>query len=286
MLRMHLRATQLTIGIISGLFSVTALAADTPPPAAAQTPPAQTQPVAAAASIPNVKVAASTRDLWADGVDVDHVDGTTIYYKPIEGAQGKPNRVPAPLDTKLFDIKYLGPMVSTEGGLPFLLMSARPCSDCNEEKQIYAVRVDGGRSTHFVYPGKILDPKTRAVLFDARSFFGKCLPHGEQGYIVFQRERLDRRRSLQPSVFVASAGKDFLEEKLIEHHLPGLNTTLAQVKRKQCVEIVGRNRLMLRKKMSLVPRREEKQDEDDGDDDEESTKENQTDQDLPSPAAD
>lgn len=276
MLRLH------TLHTWAAALLITSISALSAPARAAETPP---QASAAEAAPAPIKVAASARDLWADGIDIDHIDGSTIYYKPIEGAQGKPSRIPAPLDTKLFDIKYLGPMSSEEGGLPYLLMSARPCSDCNEEKQIYAVRVDGARSTHFVYPGKILDPKTRAVLFDARSFLGKCLPHGGQGYIVFQRERLDRRRSLQPSVFTASAGKDFIEEKLIEHHLPGLNTTLAQVKRKQCSEIIGRNRLMLRKKMSLVPRREGKPDDDD-DEDEETTKENQTDQDLPSPAAD
>jgi hypothetical protein len=131
------------------------------------------------------------------------------------------------------------------------------------------VRVDGGRSTHFVYPGRILDPKTRATLLESRAFFGRCLAGRGELYAVFQRERVDRRRSLQSSLFVAEPAADLIHEELIERRLPRLSFTLKRVRAKQCVEIDGRSRMMLSKPLDLTPRRggdDEESDEDDRND--------------------
>ncbi|MBL7714023.1 MAG: hypothetical protein JNL01_01060 [Bdellovibrionales bacterium] len=208
---------------------------------------------------------------------IDRVEGSLIHFKAAT-ADAKP---PAPLDTKLYEIKPFGILESPAGGKPYILMSARTCQDCTEEKQVFALQIDGKKSTHFVYPGKILDPKTKALLMESRGFYGKCLPGDTRKdvYLVYQRERLDRRRSLQPSVFVSTPGKSFLEEKLIDYRMPNIKHTLAQVKNKQCAEIEGRNRLMLRKPMSLTPKR--LKDDDDDTEDDTGTKENQTDRELP-----
>jgi hypothetical protein len=185
------------------------------------------------------------------------------------------------VETKLFDLKHLGTIEAADGSPPYLLFSGRACQSCDQDRHVYAIRADGGRSTHFVYPGKILDPKSRAVVLESRAFFGKCLPGGRDAYVVFQREKVDRRRGMQTSVFVAEPARDHLSERLIERRQPNVKTALQQVKRKQCQEIEGRNRLMLAKPLDLKPRRITDEDEEE----DEQTKENQTDQDLQQPEA-
>ena len=255
---------------------------------AASPTPSATPSVAPSPPAP-LKASLASRDLWQKGVQIDHIEDSIIHFKPVAGAGDAPTRLPSPLETWLHDIQYLGALLSPDQ-LPVLLMAARPCTQCTEEKQIYAVRIDGARTTHFVYPGRILDPKTRAVLFEARSFFGKCRPQNAKAdlYVVYQRERLDRRRALQTSVFVAAPNRDFLEEKLHERQLPGIKHTLAQVKRRQCWEISGRNRLMLRKPINLRPKRDgDEDDQDDEDEDEEkSPRPNESDVELPSAPTD
>ncbi len=160
---------------------------------------------------------------------------------------------PQPLKTGLFDLTYLGVLRSDEGGSPYFLFTGKPCQDCLEDRTVYAFRPTGGKPTAFVYPGKILEPRSRALLIESRAFFGQCLAHRGDVLVVFQKEKIDRRPQLQPSVMIAEAGKDFFSETLIERHLPNLATTLQLVKRKRCHEIEGRNRLMLNKPLDLHP---------------------------------
>jgi hypothetical protein len=176
--------------------------------------------------------------------------GTEISYRM---ADGEPLKT---LSTTLYDIKELGVLkADEEAAPPHLLVVAKPCASCNQEKGIYLIRFDGTQPMHFIYPGRIVDPKSRALLFDSRAFFGKCLSH-EKGdvYVVFQREKVDRRRALQSSVYVAEPAKQFVEERLIERHMPRIRYTLHRVKAKQCHAIEGWNRLMLAKPLDLKPR--------------------------------
>jgi len=102
--------------------------------------------------------------------------------------------------------------------------------------------------------------------------------------VVFQQERVDRRHRLQNSVFVAEPLTDRLSEKLIERGLPRLDHTMQTVRRKQCREIEGRFRRMVKKPLDLRSRAKRAADEAAEDDEEsdEPTKENQTDAELPS----
>jgi hypothetical protein len=200
--------------------------------------------------------------------EFDRVEGTTVFFKANK-----------PMRTTLHDLRYLGELRPPQG-TPYLLFTARPCQDCLQDKAIYVLRPEGGRPTHFVYPGRVLDPRTRQVLLESRSFFGRCLSSSpSEVFVTFQKERVDRRRSLQQSVFIAEAGRDHLEERLLERRLPSLDRTLRAVRAKQCREIEGRNRLMLSKPLDLTPRRGDDE-ERDGDD---QTKESQTQEELPSP---
>jgi hypothetical protein len=113
-----------------------------------------------------------------------------------------------------------------------------------------------GIPTYFIEPGRILDPKTQTTNYESRAFIGNCIPGRPPSYVVFQREKVDRKARLQSSVLVVSAGKDKLEETLFEKQLPRLVTTVQLTKTGACREIEGRNRMMSTQKISLNPKRE------------------------------
>lgn len=203
--------------------------------------------------------------------------------------------------SSLIELKPLGWLKSQNSSiLPHQLLSAKPCAgpSCKEDRRLYLVRADGKKSAYFVYPGKVVDNKGTkksrplGVILTSRAFFGKCLsPHDAtrfsdpmtDHYVVFQQERVDRRAHLQASVFVATPGELLIKDHLIERGLPKIQHTLAQVKRKQCFEINGENRLMGQLVVNIHPNKpespENKDDEDDNKEDE-PTKENNTDKDL------
>jgi len=179
--------------------------------------------------------------------DIDRIENSTIFFSsPDQKSQER-------LKTSLHELKVLGKL-TPQGGNPYFLLSARPCQSCLEDKAIYAVRPQTKKPYAFVHPGKILDPKTKSVLLDSRAFFGKCLAGKEEVYVVFQKEKVDRRRYLQSSVLIAEVTNDSLVETLLERRLPSLQGVLRHVKSKSCREIEGRNRFMVLKPLDLTPR--------------------------------
>ncbi|OFZ55785.1 MAG: hypothetical protein A2428_18015 [Bdellovibrionales bacterium RIFOXYC1_FULL_54_43] len=217
-----------------------------------------------------------------NAIDVDRVEQGTVYFRAPSGAE-----TPRPVKTDLHELRYLGALHDPGGSTPYFLFTGRPCENCAQSSAVYALRPTTGALAHtltsFVYPGKVLEAKTRAVLLDSRAFFGRCLYREKSDvYVVFQKERVDRRRSLQQSVFIAEPGPEHLDERLLERGLPRLQDTLKLVRAKQCRELDGRNRLMLRKPLDLTPRRGTDRDDDDEDDDP-PPKENQTDSELSPP---
>ncbi len=211
-----------------------------------------------------------------------NIEGSMLHFKLTEGS-----KLPPTLNTQLFDLKYLGELPPAEGTpLPYVMMIGKPCQRCENQQGVFMMRADGAKSAQFVHPGKVLDPKTRALLYESRAFFGQCLPGGESGYIAFQKERVDRRRGLPNSVFIAKPGPQFIEEKLLERRLPSLNSVIKQVKQKRCFEIAGSNRLMMKKKIDIIPKRGADPSLGDAAEEDDSIKENQTDQELKAPNTD
>jgi hypothetical protein len=146
----------------------------------------------------------------------------------------------ASLKTKLSAIEPLGLLNAKDDARPYLLVSALPCEDCaTDKKALYLLRIDGTSQNKFVYPGEIRDRKDGQVLFRSRSFFGQCLPGKPDVYIVFQSEKVDRRRALQDSVFIAEVGPVRIDEKLLWRGKPSLTNVLKLVKKKTCQEIKG-----------------------------------------------
>jgi hypothetical protein len=204
----------------------------------------------------------------ADTPQVDRIEGQTIYFKG--------DNAPKPLKTELYDLAYVGTLkpLSTPGtteATPYFLFSGNPCPDCATEKALYLIRpVSKAQITSFVYPGKVLDPKTHNVVLESRAFVGQCIAgtDGSDQYVVFQKERVDHKHGhrIETSVFVAQASPDYLREKLLERNFPRLIRTLAFVKAKRCSEIPGHSRVMPRKPRGLdwhnLKQEEEEEDED------------------------
>ncbi len=170
--------------------------------------------------------------------DIKEIKSGTVYFSK-EGVE---------LETPFHQLGVLGKMnLEVEGVPPYYLFSALPCGEpsCKERRLVFLVRADGQVKTTFVYPGKVRDRKSRRLLLDSRAFFGKCLPSKGEIFIVFQKEKLDRRRGLRRSVYLAEVGKDRIHEKLIIRRRPRLRHVIRQVKRKTCEEIKGFNRLTM-----------------------------------------
>ena len=186
-------------------------------------------------------------------IGFDHIEESTIFFNVPPDAKTGGVKPQKPLKTSLFDLSYLGILKADEGD-SYFLFSGRPCQNCLEDRGIFAIRPSSAKPTSFVYPGKIFEPKSRALVLESRAFFGKCLSRKGDVLVVFQKEKVDRCPRLQMSVIIAEASKNYLSERLLERKLPSLNATLKLVKNKSCHEIEGRNRLMLNKPLDLHPR--------------------------------
>lgn len=204
--------------------------------------------------------------------------------QPAPAADRRSVRVP------LFDLDYLGTLNAGEKSSPWWVVKAKPCSNCSSEPFVWLIpsaAANSGNSIRpfrFVSPGRVLDPKTRNVLLDSRSFYGNCLREpSDDVYVVFQREKLDRKSRLWKSVYIAEPAGTGIREKLIERRLPPLEVTLQKVRQKKCFEISTRNRMMNRDIYRPYAASQSQLLDESAENIDDTPKENQTDAELPSP---
>ncbi len=191
-------------------------------------------------------------------LDFDRIEGSTVFFKGAPAGQ-----TVTPLKSNLFDLHYLGSLKSSKGENGHFVFSAKPCENCPQDSAIYVLKPGGVKTASFVYPGKIIDAKRGGVVMESRAFLGKCLrSHPGDVYIVFQKERVDRKKRAQTSVFVANPDEapraantsvqvSTLDEKFYERNLPRLDQTLGLVRSKICREIPGRNRNALARALDV-----------------------------------
>lgn len=186
----------------------------------------------------------------------EKVEGNRLHFKGFE------------LKTPAFELEWLGLLPGSGDTPSYALYAGNPCksANCAEARSLYLQRIDPpGASekpspanaplTHSL-PGLIRDPKKNEVHFESRTFFGRCLTSTPKPVLVsFQKERVDRRRGLQSTVFIAEPGPLFARERLLMRGLPSLQVALNQVKRKECTEIPRRNRNILARPLDLRPKR-------------------------------
>lgn len=200
----------------------------------------------------------------------DHAEGGKVFYTSLPAATGAPASSHM-LQTPLSEIQYLGTLEGLSSDLPYFLLAAKPCTDCSQDRAVIALRpTPGSKPDSFVYPGRIVDPKSGGMVNESRMFYGRCVPRlNGNSLVVYQKELITsrhRKPRIQSSVLIAEPGASHLETRLLEAHLPRIQDTLVYVKRKQCHEIEGRNRRMPSKPLDLNPRYEDTGDTDDDED--------------------
>jgi hypothetical protein len=158
----------------------------------------------------------------------------------------------------------------------FHLFKARLCAQCEGDLGIFAINADQPKAPPhtFIYPGKIQDRKTGKTLFESRAFYGRCVrKKSSDVYVVFQKDLSEKKRRVQTSVLIATPGQQFLEEELLEKHLPSLQDAIQFTQRKHCKEIIGKSRISLARPFDVDLRRKASdEDRDDDDDDTPSNK--------------
>jgi hypothetical protein len=190
----------------------------------------------------------------------ERAEGQALVFKNDKGDQTQSLKTDVPSPA------YIAILTDPESSAQYVLYEGKACPSCDvNNTSLYLQRVDGkGKTTSFVPPGKIMDPKKGALVYDGRLFYGHCLPSVKQGVVVHQRESVDRR-GIQKSVLIAEPGPQYVYEVLLDRKLPSLNTTLDLVKRKVCTEIVGKTRTVLRKPLNLNPKKGLEDDEEEED---------------------
>ena len=216
-------------------------------------------------------------------VEIDHIEGSKLYFRAPQGIDK-----PQPLETGLDEISvitHLPVQASTDGSeprlsgvgpqtvpsqAPWVLLLAKPCKNCSvDEKDLFVVRPSTGEIHEINHPGRILDPKTGALVHESRAFYGRCVEGRRPGVFVFQREKVDRKNHLASSFYSAEAGPHMLQESLLEKGFPSLARTLSRVKVGDCQEIAGRNRRISGRVFDLKASRMAIQGGDDPDEDDE-----------------
>ncbi len=200
------------------------------------------------ASIAPVESSIASKVPLSTQLQFDHFDQQTVYFQPADNT--KPS---VSMKTGLFDLTFIGEL-DESGRSPdqYFLFSAKPCANCAEDRMVYALAPNSGKTQAFVFPGKILDDSSRRLSFQSRGFYGRCLAGSESVLVFFQEEHSDRHRRLLPSVLIARPKESYLNEELLEgRRLPGIRTTLRRVKKGECHEITGRNRVNAQKLINV-----------------------------------
>lgn len=193
------------------------------------------------------------------GLQVSRIEGSTLVFSGLPDDQ-----LPKPLKTGLQEIRVFGFLQPNEpGALPYVLLTAK----AGEDRAAHLLRVDGGKQTQLVHPGRIMDTKTGVKILDSQAFFGKCRADFGPSYVAFQTEVVDKKRrgrrvrATEPSMLILEPRKDTFNEKLQElRTLAQLEQrkreTLRHVKNKDCFAIEGRNRTISTGPINLRIRRE------------------------------
>jgi hypothetical protein len=165
-------------------------------------------------------------------------EGTKFSFSIPDGMEAIP-----PLKLPVWEAESVG--VIPNDGNPWVLVAGMPCETCKNNKSLLLARANGGKVSNgsaivIHYPGTVTERETGAVLHRSRAFYGKCLPSKGEGIVIFQEEKVNKRKFLQHAVFVAEITGDKLREELIaSRRLPAISNSLRLVKGKKCFEIPG-----------------------------------------------
>lgn len=262
----------------------TAQSEQTPAPTSQPSPIASPSPIFAETAKPTAK-AELKLESDDEPLHIDHIQGNVVHFKG--GPRGPGGNETKPLTLDASELTPIGMLKAAPGGNPYFLVSGRPCKDCMADPMIMAFQANNPKLYKFVGPGRVIDHKTHAVVMESRAFYGHCLYRKRDDvYLVFQKERVDRKRAPQASVFIAEPSVDpvesgrpleHLHEVLLERHEPRITDTFKLVHSKACHEIESHDRITTRHPIDMNLKRQKLMEEES---DDETTKENQTDRDI------
>lgn len=151
------------------------------------------------------------------------VEGKNIVFK--DGGK---------FETNLYDLKYIG-QLSAKNKAPFLILSGRSCTDCDENISLYIHSPSDGPMPNelnlprYNYPGREYDYMTQKLVFESRMFYN------DSGAFWVQKGMNDKGQ-IDSSIFSVEVNADTLREitepfvqkkldTLISHctELPGMN---------------------------------------------------------------
>lgn len=229
---MNTRAKWIGLGLLAAASSWGyAWAEETPSPSASPELGVSPGTPSEKLNIESVKIPSRDGLIEIDRIEHKSPDvGSTVFFK---------QDALAPLKTSLLDLEAVGVLRHPQQRIPYLLLSGASCRNCAVSKMLLLLRADGKFPLTLVYPGRIRDRKNGQVVFEGRAFYGECAPGRMPVYLMFQKEKVDRRRFPQQSAFVAEVQEHGVDERLIVRRMPSLAYALKQVKRKRCFEISG-----------------------------------------------
>lgn len=173
-------------------------------------------PVTQADSIPQ-------KEVWK----FEKVVGQTIYFS--NAKQFK---------TNLYDLKYIG-QLKTENKAPYLILSGRSCTDCDENISIYIHSPSDGQmkseteQSRYAYPGKEYDYMDKSLLFESRMFYGDCLK-GKGSCVIWVQKQLNEKGVFENNTFILEIFNDNLKETTIKN-----DALLKDLLNNKCTELSG-----------------------------------------------
>lgn len=186
------------------------------------------------------------------------------FSTPNPAPSAPPLEIRIPLPAGISELALIGGL-QLESQHPTFFFSVKNCAANPCQKNLLSIhpipKAPGSLPVQtYVFPGRIQDARTGELVLESRAFLGKCHPHFGEAYWVFQREKVDRKRGLVSSVFVAEVRESenstsFLSERLIEKRsAPRIKALAPLIKQKKCIEITGIHRTQLRRPLDLRPR--------------------------------
>jgi hypothetical protein len=130
------------------------------------------------------------------------------------------------INTELYDVTYICSLKRNKQ-LPFLVVSARECKECDANLSIYVIQIDSTRKLrHFSYsyPGKEYDYTGETILFESEFFFSDKV---DSNNLMWIQKQYSTDKKVDSSVFIVDVQEDTLHEKRIKfdnfHKIPNIN---------------------------------------------------------------
>jgi hypothetical protein len=152
------------------------------------------------------------------------------------------------------DSKLLGETRFGPKGEKVFWFSFISSSQLSAEPKILPFRGLPEKIGPITYPGRIIDRERSEVVHESRAFLGSCVQGRGELLIVFQRDRMDRKKRLQGSVLIIEPTSDGYKEELLTRHYPPLRITERLKKAGKCFEISGTHRQITAKLLRLNPK--------------------------------